>query len=63
MVLVPTTVDLEGVPYTIVRLAEEVRAKVYVRQGGKLVRSSNRVTLPEGWLLVPPPPPIKELPK
>ena len=57
MVLVPTTVDLDGVPYTILKLAETVEARVYVNQGGTATRSRNKVLLPEGWLLIPPPPP------
>lgn len=45
-VLVP-----EGSP---VRIGPETRARVYVRDGGEWVLSDNRVTVPEGWYLVPP---------
>ena len=46
VILVP-----EGQP---VQLAEPVRAKVYAFDGaGKLVPSSNKVTLPAGWYVLP----------
>ena len=61
VVLVPTSTDVDGVPYSIMRLAEPVKARVFVRQGGRFVRSRNRVELPAGWMLIPPPPPDKLL--
>jgi hypothetical protein len=61
VVLVPAVADVDGVPYSIVRLAEPVRVRVYVRKGGKLIRSMNKVELPAGWMLVPPPPPARRL--
>ena len=37
-----------------VRLAESVKAKVWVKGAdGVSVRSSNRITLPEGWYALP----------
>lgn len=37
-----------------VRLAETVKAKVWVVDStGKTVRSNNRITLPEGWYALP----------
>ena len=38
-----------------VRLAEPVRAYVYVKIDGKWVKGANRVTLPEGWYCLPVP--------
>ena len=60
VILVPTTTDVDGVPYSILRLAEPIEARVYVRKDGKLVRSMNKVRLNQGWMLVPPPPKAKE---
>jgi hypothetical protein len=58
VVLVPTTVDVDGVPYTIVRLGEDIKARVYVEDGaGGFLLSVNRVFISAGWLLIPPPPP------
>ena len=45
VVLVP-----EGEP---IQLAEPVDAHVYVQDGGERVKSRNRVTLPEGWWVMP----------
>jgi len=61
VVLVPATVDVDGVPYSVLRLAEPVEARVYVRKGGQLVRSMNRVALPEGWMIIPAPPAARNL--
>lgn len=38
-----------------VRLAEDVKAKVYVTVGDETIKSSNRVALPEGWYALPDP--------
>ena len=39
-----------------VRLAEPVSARIWVRdQNGQWVKSANRVTLPEGFDVLPPP--------
>jgi len=57
VILIPTTVDVDGVPYTVVRLGEDVRAKVYVEKGTGFLLSTNRVLIKAGWLLIPPPPP------
>jgi len=54
VVLVPESVDVDGVPYVIIRLGEDIRAHVYVKKDGKLIRSANKVTIHQGWLLMPP---------
>jgi hypothetical protein len=42
-----------GVP---VRLAEDAQAKIYVRDDtGAWVKGSNKVTVPEGYYVLPPP--------
>ena len=56
MILVPSTVDVEGVPYSIVQLAESVEARVFVEQNGQRIQSTNRVTIGPGWWLIPPNP-------
>lgn len=61
VILIPTTVDVDGVPYTVVRLGEDVRAKVYVEKGAdEFLLSTNRVLIKAGWLLIPPPPPKED---
>lgn len=56
VVLVPPIVWVDGEPTNLVQLAEPVQARVYVTIDGQRVQSSNRVTIPEGWLAGPPPP-------
>ena len=49
----PTRVVLVP-PGTPVRLAEPVRAKVWAKDStGAVVKSRNRVTIPEGWYALP----------
>ena len=38
-----------------VQLAEPVKAYVYVDVSGKRIKSENRITLPEGWWVLPDP--------
>ena len=38
-----------------VRLAEPVRARVYVNVGGQWQRTDERIQLPEGWYCLPDP--------
>ena len=38
-----------------VQLAEPVKAHIYIDVKGKREKSSNRVTLPEGWWCLPEP--------
>lgn len=56
VILVPTAVDVDGVPYTVLRLADPIQARVFVERGGETIRSENWVELPAGWLLIPPHP-------
>lgn len=56
VILVPTEVDVDGVPYSVLQLAEPIRARVFVESGGETLQSTNRVDLPAGWLLIPPMP-------
>lgn len=49
----PTRVVLVP-PGTPVRLAEPVKAKVWAKDAsGSIVKSRNRVTIPEGWYALP----------
>ena len=49
----PTRVVLVP-PGTPVRLAEPVKAKVWAKDStGAVVKSRNRVTIPEGWYALP----------
>ena len=49
----PTRVVLVP-PGTPVRLAEPVKAKVWAKDtSGSIVKSRNRVTIPEGWYALP----------
>lgn len=36
-----------------VMLAEDVKARIYIKVDGKLVKSPNRVTIPAGWWCLP----------
>jgi hypothetical protein len=49
----PTRVVLVP-PGTPVRLAENVKAHVWAKDSeGKIIKSRNRVTIPEGWYALP----------
>lgn len=62
VVLVPSAIWVDGLPETAVRTAEPVEAFVYVKEGDEWIKSSNRVTIPDGWYAVSPPPAKKEKP-
>ena len=37
-----------------IRVGQNVRGRVYVREQGKWIESDNEVQIPEGWYCVPP---------
>ncbi len=58
VVLIPPTIyAADGTPSDLLRLAEPVEARVlYAMPDGTWRASANKVTLPEGWIVVAPPP-------
>ena len=56
VVLVTMTTEIDGTPTDLIRAGEDLRGHVYFWDGAKWVRGANRVTIPEGWLVIPPPP-------
>ncbi len=55
-ILVPPVVYLDGKPSDVLKLGYGVEARVYTFDGKEWQLSANKVPLPEGWLLIPPPP-------
>lgn len=43
-------------PGTVFRIGPEATGRIYTRQGGKWILSSDRHELPEGWYAIPPEP-------
>lgn len=55
-VLVPPVVCVDGKPSDVLKLGYGVEARIYTFDGKEWQLSANEVSLPEGWLLIPPPP-------
>lgn len=56
VVLVPPIVYVEGVPSDSLKTGPAMKGRVYVYNGTAWELSANKIEIPEGWLLVPPPP-------
>lgn len=57
VVMVPPETWVNGVPTGYVKIGPDVQGRVYVSDGkGGWELSENKVSLPEGWVCVPPPP-------
>ena len=55
-ILIPPIVYLEdGTPTDVIMLGPDCEGYIFVRTDGKLVQSRNKIKLPVGWLLAPPP--------
>jgi hypothetical protein len=56
-ILIPPIVYLEdGTPTDVIMLGPDCKGYIFVKTDGKLVQSRNKISLPAGWLLAPPPP-------
>lgn len=55
-VLVPPITYVDGKPSDVLKLGYGVEARIYTFDGKDWQLSANEVVLPEGWLLIPPPP-------
>ncbi|HHM12822.1 MAG TPA: hypothetical protein ENJ16_04660 [Planctomycetaceae bacterium] len=60
VVLVTMTTEVDGTPTDLLRIGPGTKAPVYFWDGEQWILAHNNVTLPEGWLVIPPPPTDKE---
>lgn len=60
VVLVPPIHWVNGMPTDLLWTGPDVSGRVYTTIDGVRTLSENKVSIPEGWVCVPPPPEIKE---
>ena len=55
-VLVPPVTWIDGTPTDFIKIGPDITGQVYTYDGKEWVLSTNKVTIPEGWVALPEPP-------